>query len=70
MHFCLLACSSGLFIVCVCVCYPVISPSVSVVGERVGVSGGDITKMDDTVKLGWCLSQCKHFLLLYYHYHG
>lgn len=36
----------------------------------VGAGRGDITKMDDAVTVRWCLSQCKHFLLLYYHYHG
>lgn len=36
----------------------------------VGVGRGDIMKMDDAVTLGRCLSQCKHFLLLYYHYRG
>ena len=35
---------------------------------RGGVGGVDIMKMDDAVRAGWCLSQCKHFLLLCYHY--
>lgn len=50
-----------------CVCCPVIVPSMSALG---GEGWGDIMKMDDAVTVGWCLSQCKHFLLLYYHYHG
>lgn len=43
--------------------YPLCSP-------WVGVGREDIMKMDDAVTVGWCLSQCKHFLLLYYHYRG
>lgn len=49
------------------VCCPV---SVFVSAWEGGGGAGDIMKMDDAVTVGWCLSQCKHFLLLYYHYHG